>query len=356
VSLLRGVKPVKWMKRIVLGLSTLVALVLFVGLSFEQWSRISAARAFPPPGELVEVNGRRAHLYCTGEGSPTVIMEAGLDSFGAQVWGAVQPAIASTTRVCSYDRAGIMWSEPGPEPRDAHRIADDLQALLKAAQELPPYVMVGHSLGGLLLLVYDKRHPGKVSGFVFVDSSHPEQIERLPAEVLEAMDACTPSPLLAKVLARLGVVRMMGWMTGEGLQQRSQAAASALGPQSMVGVLRELTAVETIASQASAQTDLGSRPVVVVSAGIHDPPDCADLDQTVQREMDSTWSELQEEIAGFSTSSERRLIENSAHYIQLEVPEAVVAAVRDVVTAVRRGTHVRGEESVPGEEERMEGR
>jgi pimeloyl-ACP methyl ester carboxylesterase len=334
----------KWFKRIAFGLAALIVLALLVGLSYEQWSRMRAARAFPPLGDLVEVDGRQGHLYCTGEGSPTVILEAGLDPFGALVWGMVQPDIASMTRVCSYDRAGIMWSEPGLKPRDAHRVADELQALLEASPESPPYVMVGHSLGGLFQLVYDARHPGEVSGFVFVDSSHPEQMERFPEEIVETMNASLPPPLLARALARLGVIRMLGLVTGDVLPEERQAPARSLAPQSTVGMVGEMVALEAIASQAQATVTLGSRPVVVLTAGIQDPLPGIEVSAAVQRETVSTWSELQEEIAGLSTNSERRVIERSAHYIQLEAPEAVIAAVLDVVTAAREGTPV-----VPGE-------
>jgi pimeloyl-ACP methyl ester carboxylesterase len=330
----------KWFKRITLGLGGFVVLSLLVGLSYEQWSRTSAARAFPPMGELVEVDGRQGHLHCTGEGSPTVILEAGLDPFGALGWGVVQPDIASMTRVCSYDRAGIMWSEPGPEPRDAHRVADELHALLEAAAESPPYVMVGHSLGGLFQLVYDARHPGEVSGFVFVDASHPEQMERFPEEMVEIMNESLPPPLLVKALARLGVTRMMGLISGETLPEERQAAARSLAPQSMVGMVGEMVALEAIASQAQPTASLGSRPVVVLTAGIQDLPPGIEVSAAVQREIVSTWSELQEEIAVLSTNSERRVIQNSAHYIQIEAPEAVIAAVLDVVTAAREGTAV----------------
>lgn len=336
----------KWLKRIGLGIGALLVVVLLVGLTYEQWSRISAARTYAPLGELIDVDGRQAHLFCTGEGSPTVILEAGLDPFGAQVWAAVQPDIAHTTRICSYDRAGIMWSEPGAERRDAHRVADELHALLEASAESPPFVMVGHSLGGLFLRVYDSRYPDEVSGFVFVDSSHPDQMERFPEEVVEIMNDLMPPPLLVKAMARFGVVRLMA--SAEILPEERQAAAKALGPQSTVGLVGEMVALEITASQARATGALGSRPVVVLSAGIQDPPAGIELGEAAQRELVSVWGELQDEIAALSTNSERRIVENSAHYIQLEAPQAIIAAVRDVVAAVREGR------SLPSEELRHE--
>ena len=105
-----------------------------------------------------------------------------MDDRGSWGWDHLRDELSQVSRVCAYDRAGIIWSEPREGPRDAERIADELHALLVAASEAPPYVMVGHSLGGLLVRVYDGRHPGETVGFVFVDASHPEQDYRFPAE------------------------------------------------------------------------------------------------------------------------------------------------------------------------------
>ena len=190
----------RWIKRIVLGALALVALVLGAGLVYEQWSRWSAARRFPPPGHLVEVEGRSSHLNCTGEGTPTVVLEAGLDSIGALAWVNVQPEIARTARVCSYDRAGIGWSERRAGSRDAVRIAEELHALLAAASESPPYVMVGHSLGGPLVRVFADRFKAEVVGLVFIDSSHPEQLERFPPEASIA-GAGVPTWVLKTIVA-----------------------------------------------------------------------------------------------------------------------------------------------------------
>lgn len=225
-----------------------------------------------------------------------MILEASGDPFGNLVWATVQPEIASKTRVCSYDRAGIMWSEPGPEPRDAQRIADELNALLEASPESPPYVMVGHSMGGVFQRVYDARHPGEVVSFIFVDSSHPEQIERLPTEAVEIMEASQPPTLLTKALARLGVLRMTGQITVEKLPDESQAAAKGLAPESMKGLIGELAAGEATLSQARATGLLGSRPIAVLSAGIQEPPPGIEVSPPLLREVVSTWAELQKEM------------------------------------------------------------
>ncbi len=130
-----------------------------------------------PPGELVDIGGRRLHLWREGEGGPTVVVAPSLAEPG-HGWAEVQRHLAERTTVVLYDRAGLGWSDPGPWPT-GRRMADDLHALLGAASIPPPYVLVGHSLGGLLVRLYAARYPEQVAGLVLVDSSHPDQHRRL---------------------------------------------------------------------------------------------------------------------------------------------------------------------------------
>ena len=129
------------------------------------------------------MGGYQLHIHCLGEGNPTVILEAALPGASAH-WGWVQPDIATTTRVCAYDRAGMGWSDPGPEPRDAQTIASELHTLLDNARIEGPYVLVGHSFGGLYARMYTAQYPDEVAGMVLVDSTHPDQWTRLPPEVV----------------------------------------------------------------------------------------------------------------------------------------------------------------------------
>ncbi len=133
-----------------------------------------AERAYPPPGEMVEVGGYSLHIHCVGQGSPSVVLDAGSGEMSAQ-WVWVQQEVSGTTRVCAYDRAGMGWSEMGPEPRDAKQISSELHTLLEGADIEGPYVMVGHSFGGLYMQTYAARYPEEVAGVTLVESSHPDQ-------------------------------------------------------------------------------------------------------------------------------------------------------------------------------------
>jgi len=324
----------KWIRNAVVLLVALVVLAGSAGVIFEQAGRRAAARDFPPVGQMVEFDGRRSHLYCIGEGSPTVVLESGLDTSGSQAWKTVQPRIAEDTRVCSYDRAGILWSEPRPEPRDANRIVEELHGLLTAASVAPPYVMVGHSLGGR---VYEQRFPDDVAGIVLVDSSHPEQFERYPPVVRRMMarvDSARPSRLATRFMMDSGLRRMrLRWM---GARPPANAAQAYIWRSVPEGYYGELAARDAISRQAAEVTSFGDRPLIVLTAGKIAP--MPGVPDSVPAALYRTWVVLQDELASLSTNSVHRTIEGSTHYIQFDAPDAVVQAVGEVVESVRQGT------------------
>jgi pimeloyl-ACP methyl ester carboxylesterase len=240
------------------------------------------------------------------------------------------------TRVCSYDRAGILWSEPGPEPRDAKRIAEELHSLLTAASVAPPYVMVGHSLGGLLIRVYEQHFPGDVAGIVLVDSSHPEQFERYPPVVQRMVatgDSARPSRLATKFMMDSGVRRMrLRWMRAPPPTNAVQAYVWRSIPEGYYG---ELAARDVRSRQAAKVTSFGDRPLIVLTAGKVAP--MPGVPDSVSAALYRTWVTLQDELAELSTNSVHRIVEGSTHYIQDDAPDAVVQAIGEVVESVRHG-------------------
>ena len=255
----------KWIRRIALGVVGILLLALLTGLGYEQWSRHSAAQAFPPPGALVEVNGKASHLHCSGEGSPTVILEAGLDNGGSQSWENIRPELAQLSRVCAYDRAGIMWSDHRDRQRDAEKIALELHDLLSAANESPPYIMVGHSLGGPLSRVFTDRFRDEIGGLVFVDSSHPEQNDRLPPEMLIAQS--TSIQILIRVISAIGIMRLNLPAPSSVLPQQAGEAVTHYLPQSMEGTVAEMAAMQRMFDQAGQTGPFGDLPMVILTAG-----------------------------------------------------------------------------------------
>src|SRR6185503_1985905 len=154
-----------------LWLIMLLLLVSKTGFS----NQTTAARDYPPPGKMVDIGGYKLHINCSGKGGPTVVMIAGGGDFSFD-WSLVQPKVAQFTRVCSYDRAGLAWSDPGPTPRTMRQDAYELHRLIEAAHIKAPYVLIGHSLGGLIARVYEEQYPDEVAGMVLVDPTHEDTV------------------------------------------------------------------------------------------------------------------------------------------------------------------------------------
>jgi pimeloyl-ACP methyl ester carboxylesterase len=291
-----------------------------------------AERAYPPPGEMVDVGGYRLHINCVGQGSPNVILDAGSGGMSAQ-WVRVQQEVSGTTRVCAYDRAGMGWSEMGPEPRDAKQITGELHTLLTKAGIEGPYVLVGHSFGGLYMQTYAARYPDEVAGVALVDSStDPDQFSQRS----EARDSYEPQkqsvavvPQLAQLgvslLARLGVVRLLFKLDPASPelppQQRAQIDAltpSTRGVSTYAGEFFAPTQTRRLGSPGS----LGNKPLAVVTAGKSEP----------------SWLELQDQLATLSSNSIHRVVEGATH-TSLEYDrsdaQATSAAIVEVVAAVR---------------------
>ena len=175
-----------WVRRGLVWMIVGLLALAVIGAVYQAVATEMDQRAYPPPGEMVDVGGYRLHINCVGQGSPTVILESGLGNMSVD-WANVQPEVAKTTRVCAYDRAGTGWSEPGPEPRDPQQIAHELHTLLGNAGIDGPYVLVGQSFGGLYVRMYAARYPKEVEGMVLVDASHPDMWTRLPPEVVATL-------------------------------------------------------------------------------------------------------------------------------------------------------------------------
>jgi len=313
-----------------------------LGVAYEQWARWRIKREYPPPGRLLEVEGTRMHLWCSGAGSPTVVLEAGA-GFPSIAWWRVQPEVSRFTRVCSYDRPGLGWSEHGAGPRGSLRIADELHGLLAEAREAPPYVMVGHSLGGPRTMIFAKRFAGEVAGFVWVDAVHPDQSRRFsPAldSVLRA-EHTRPTAWLS-FLSATGVVRLLVRHEASPLLPDSmEDVVRALLPQSLPEAYREFNELDETLEEARGTGPFGHMPIVVLTAGaIVVPGASPGLTLQLAREFNEKRFELNDDMATWSDNSDHRVVEDSGHFIQVQRPDAVAAAVHDVVTAVREGTAI----------------
>ena len=243
--------------KVLLWLVVALLVLAVIGAIYQAIATQLDERAYPPPGELVDVDGHRLHINCVGQGSPTVILEAANLGMSAH-WVRVQQQVADTTRVCAYDRAGMGWSERGPEPRDAKQISSELHDLLANAAGIEgPYVLVGHSYGGLYARMYAARYSEEVAGVVLVDSTHPEQFTRSPEgramyEQIRRLGAVIPW------LTRLGVIRLTNYYPAHPdlpPQQRAQIEAFNSSTRQVATTVEEFRATpETTAQVRCAET------------------------------------------------------------------------------------------------------
>ena len=303
-----------------------------------------------PPGRLIDAGGHRLHLRATGRGSPVVVLDAALGGSSVS-WTFVQPAVAEFTRVVAYDRAGFGWSDPGPLPRTAGRIADELVTALTNAGEPPPYLLVGHSFGGLVARIVASRYRDEVAGLVLVDPAHPEDWVRPAAKEQARIDRGVRLCRQGYHAARWGVAHAVSALVGLGAIRPARKLADLASRGDIAGdtdwllaplwklpaaerhVLRwfwtkprffealgsQIEHIHTSAAETldSASGGYGDLPLVTISS--------TDPGEYRLRQ--------QEALAALSTRGRHVVANASGHWIPLDEPGTVVSAIRDLCAA-----------------------
>ncbi|MBK8020947.1 MAG: alpha/beta hydrolase [Chloroflexi bacterium] len=323
----------------ILMVFVVLAVLIGVLLSAAALAKRRVRAGFARRGRLVDVGGFHLYLREAGDRNsrPTVIFDAGAGGSSPH-WAGILPEIAQDAHVIAYDRAGLGWSESSPNPRTAEVMADELHALLEAAGIPAPYVMVGHSLGGRVSTTYAHRYPGEVAGMVLVDAGHQDQFFRFPPEIREIsarMFRAMPVGLFRWVgrrgllALRPSLVPVEKGMTPEAVVEFRAAQAT---NTAMAVTIEESTSIMVTAPEQI--TSVGNIPLVVLSHGI--PFVYDKLPDAVNQAYESVWQELQSELTALSPQGKRIVAEKSGHNIMLDQPELVIAAIRDVLTAVRQ--------------------
>jgi len=343
-----GARIRRWLRRGALALVGLTIAFACVGPAYQEIGTWSDARRFPQRGRTVQAGPIKMNIDCAGSGGPTVILEqgGGVPSIG---WMKIQPQIAQFTRVCSYDRAGYGWSEPGPMPRTIPRLANELKVLLDTSGEKGPYVMVAASLGGPIVRLYAGLYPNDVAGMILVDAAHEDQQNRaqsvqppeLVAEINREVESYQRWERLRRpFMLHLGIERFMIHFTQQSDQMPQQFWEEYLYLSQKPGFQ------ETVASEIRSLPDsssvlqsvnLGNRPLIVLTAGKMTFTPEPFLTKEIEDKIRNAFQELQAEQARLSTRGKQVIVPDSGHVIMFERPDAVVAAIREVWSEVGVG-------------------
>lgn len=322
----------------------LLVVLLFVGITYEQIGERLDRKRFPQVGRSVDIGGRSLNIYCSGEGGPAVILDTGGSAPGYENL-VFQRRVAQFTRACWFDRAGLGWSDPSPVEQTSAAIAEDLHALLHAADVPPPHVLVGSSFSGFNVRVFAGKYPSEVAGAVLVDSAHEDQyryepratlapVNRLPKQIRNLLCAGVP------LAARVGLVRLLlktsqpPRNTPPGFTAEQAATFQGLELQTKSFVAAAVCNFEEkVSAQMRAAGNLGNRPLIVLTAGqpfrVGDPE--ADKELVAFHEM---WvGQFQAQLARLSTRGQQVIVENSGHAID---PDAVLKAIHEVVMQIRK--------------------
>jgi pimeloyl-ACP methyl ester carboxylesterase len=313
-------------------LSAFALVSIIAGTSYHFIKAGADARRFPQEGKSVSVGGYSLNINCTGQGSPTVVLEAGL-AVPAISWRAVQTEIAKFTRVCSYDRAGYDWSDPGPMPRTSAQSVKELHALLQNAGEKPPYVLVGHSFGGTNVRIYNGRYPNQVAGMVLADTGNEDL--KSPDSFQKLIDGELTQRRHDRKWAQLsywsGISR---FEAGDQIDDpdlsfdQQEWWYHVMQPKFIAAAASELENVKEGKEELRAAGTLGDKPLIVLIAenSLLDLP----LNPIDKANLHNLWVDSEKRLASLSSRGKWVMVPDSGHMIPFESPGAIVSAAHEV--------------------------
>jgi pimeloyl-ACP methyl ester carboxylesterase len=320
----------------ILGALALVCLVIatagatYNALSLRHYRKLSGV-----PGKLYNVNGYAMQMYCTGQGSPTILLDSGLgDDF--TIWAKVQPELSSVTRVCSYDRAGFGWSQARSGVQDANAIAAELHQLVSVSGVQRPFLLMGHSIAGLYLRSYAAHYPNDLAGLVFVDGATPLQDDRVPRELVKIQEQQRNEMPWQKLLMTLGWYRAKGICTTVPAGFESDSLwikADSCVPSQMSAIEKELDAERASGEETVHAGPFGSLPILIFSRDPKVLP--PNWPAEVAKNNAVVWNQMQEEEKGLSGHSRRIIAKGSDHYVQIDRDDLVTKEVSAFVLQLR---------------------
>ncbi len=323
----------KWIKRVFFGILILITTLIVIGITYEQISRSNSERNLPAHGEFADVGGHKLHYFKKGDEGPTVVFEAAWDPTGHLQWFNLQQELSQFAVTVSYDRAGLLWSERGNNPKTGNAMAEELHVLLNKAGVSKSYILIGHSLGGIILRSFIAKYPKDVRGIILIDSSCPNEQDYL-SDTLYTMvsQARLPSGFL-KFANSVGLVRLMfkGMFPDKEEYNYLNTLMPALLYKSAYGVLEEQDQIPFLKKEANKITSFGSIPLFVLSASDRDNFNHLFSDEKIKNEFFDAKAKMQKDLLKLSTDSEQILVPNSSHYINEDQPEVIIGAIKRMI-------------------------
>lgn len=306
-----------------------------IGAAYNALSLRHFRRLAGVPGRLYEVGAYSMHLYCTGSGSPVILLSSGLgDDFTE--WAKVQPVLSRDTKVCSYDRAGFGWSAPRPGAHDANAISSQLHELVEVAGIQRPLVLVGHSISGIYLRSYAAHYAGDLAGLVFIDGATPLQDSRIPKALLKIQQEQRRDMPRQRLLMMLGWYRLLGDCTSVPPGFEAYGAwikADSCVPSQIDAIEQELDAEQASGEETIHARSFGRLPVLILS---RDPSVLApNWPATVAKANAVVWDQMQEEAKALSSDSLRIIAKGSGHYIQDDRADLVNRQIASLIVRMR---------------------
>jgi pimeloyl-ACP methyl ester carboxylesterase len=295
-----------FLKRSFLWLSVLIVVLAIAGMIYQTAATEADQRKYPPPGVLVNVHGHKMHIYCVGEGSPTIVLDHA--GGGSSVdWSLIQPKLAAHTRVCAYDRAGYGWSDYNPAPRTLAEQVDELHTLLSGANERGPYLLVGHSYGARVDRVFAAKYPNEVTGMVLMDPGFLYDDPRYPAEAQSDLESDTNMSQAGRWLAPIGLVRLLQPIMDNPTfdlpeEARLESASFTASSPYWKSLNDQMRVISTVFEEEHQVTTLGEIPLLVLQST--KPEDASHR----------VWRQANSEMADLSTHGSYRLVEGATHF------------------------------------------